>query len=215
MSVLYAEFETHLRQGGAIATAAAGAFFTGEDPVHQTLRDVTRRLSDAGIPYAVCGGMALVAHGYQRTTVDVNVLVTADGQAAAHAQLDGRGYVPPFTGSEHLRAGDTKVRVQFLVAGQYPGDGKPKPVAFPDPADASVDIGGVRYLSLPALVTLKLASGMTGGVTRLEDLADVVELTRLLRLPADFADRLPPYVRDKFAELWTAIQQDGPGHDAE
>ena len=56
---------------------------------------------------------------------------------------------------------------------------------------------------------------MTGGVTRLENLAGVVELTRLLRLPADFADGLPPYVRDKFTDLWTAIQQDGPGHDAE
>ena len=143
----------------------------------------------------------------------MDVLVTPAGLTAAHAALDGRGYVPPFAGSKHLRAGDTKVRVDFLVTGQYPGDGKP--VAFPDPAAVSTTIDGVRYLTLPSLVDLKLASGMTGGVTRLKDLADVVELTRILGLPADFAGQLTPFVRDKFAELWAGVQQSGPGHEHE
>ena len=49
-------------------------------------------------------------------------------------------------------------------SGGFPGDGKPKPVAFPDPAGASVDIGGIRYLSLEKLVELKLASGMTNPI---------------------------------------------------
>ena len=207
MAPTYTEFETHLRRGGAIALEAAGAFFMGTDPVHDTLRDITGRLEAAGIAYAVCGGMALVAHGYQRTTVGVDILLTPAGLAAAHAALDCRGYVPPFTGSKNLRAGDTKVRVEFLVAGQFPGDGKPKPVAFPDPAGVSVRIGGVQYLDLPTLVTLKLASGITGGVGRLKDLADVVELIRALALPADFADGLVPYVRDKFGELWRGVQE--------
>ena len=57
MAIPYAAFETHLRQGGAVATAAAGAFFMGTDPVHETLHDVAARLDAAGIPYAVCGGM--------------------------------------------------------------------------------------------------------------------------------------------------------------
>jgi hypothetical protein len=212
MPVPYAEYEAHLRQGGAVATAAAGAFFMGDDPVHHTLRDVTGRLAAAGIPYAVCGGMALVAHGYQRTTVDVDILVTPQGLSDAHAQLDGRGYVPPFTGSKNLRAGDTKVRIEFLVTGQFPGDRKPKPVAFPDPAAVATEIDGIRYLNLPTLIDLKLASGMTAP-GRLKDLADVQELIRALRLPSDFAAQLAPYVRDKFAELWTGVQPSGPGEE--
>ncbi len=181
----------------------------GDDPVHHTLRDLARRLDEAGIPYAICGGMALVAHGYQRTTVDVDVLVTPAGLVAAHAQLDGRGYVPPFPGSKNLRAGDTKVRIEFLVAGQYPGDGKPSPVPFPDPAAVSVDIDGIRYLTLPTLVTLKLASGMTAP-GRLKDLADVQELIRIRALPAAFADQLPPYTAGKYAELWQGVQASPP-----
>jgi hypothetical protein len=38
----------------------------------------------------------------------------------------------------------------------------------------------------------------------------VQELIRTLKLPRDFADRLNPFVRDKFFELWTAVEQSPP-----
>jgi hypothetical protein len=47
---------------------------------------------------------------------------------------------------------------------------------------------------------------MTGGVNRLKDLADVVELIKVLKLPEDFDQRLNPYTREKFAELWTGVR---------
>lgn len=102
-----------------------------DDPVHETLRDIARALQQSGVSYAVAGGMALVAHGYNRTTVDIDVLVSAEGLDAVHRALDGRGDLPPFPGSRNLRNTQTGVRVKSLVAGQFPGDGKPKPVAFP------------------------------------------------------------------------------------
>jgi len=45
---------------------------------------------------------------------------------------------------------------------------------------------------------------------RLKDLADVQELVRALRLPREFADGLNPYVRSKFEELWSAVEQSPP-----
>ena len=63
---------------------------------------------------------------------------------------------------------------KFLIAGEFPGDGKPKPVAFPDPGEVGVLIDGVRYVNLPGLVELKIASGMTGNLGRMKDLADVI-----------------------------------------
>src|SRR5262249_35110457 len=119
--------------------------------------------------------------------------------------LDGRGFLPPFEGSKNLRDTSTGVRIEFLVAGQYPGDGKPKPVAFPDPATSAVNIDGVSYVSLPKLVELKLASGMTSP-GRLRDLADVQELIRVRNLQADFANQLSPYVIAKFEELRAAVE---------
>lgn len=206
-------YESDLSADLTAALLEGSMHFEGNSAVFTSLRKIAARLDDLGIPYAICGGMALFAHGFRRFTEDVDLLVTADGLKRVHAALDGLGYLPPFKGSKQLRDADTKVRIEFLVTGQFPGDGKPKPVAFPDPVDVGTDIDGVRYLNLPTLVALKLASGLTGGVTRLKDFADVVELIRLLPLPAGFADQLPPYVRDKFAELWAGVQEAGPGHD--
>ena len=179
----------------------------GDDPVHQTLHEIARKLDELGVPYAVAGGMALVAHGYMRTTQDVDLLVTPAGLETIHRELDGRGYLPPFSGSQNLRNTQTGVRIEFILTGQYPGDGKPKPVAFPDPESVGLKINGVRYVNLTTLIELKLASGMTNP-GRLRDLADVQELIRVLKMPAEFAEKLSPFVQPRFAELWSGLRQD-------
>jgi hypothetical protein len=198
-------FEEIVRLGGSTALEEASQFLMGIGPVHQALRNISQKLDDLGIPYAVVGGMALVAHGYERTTVDIDILITSEGLETARASLEGRGYVPVFQGSRSLRDTNTGVRIEFLLTGGFPGDGKPKPVAFPDPGLAGVEIGGIRYVNLPQLVEMKLASGMTSP-GRLRDLADVQELIRTLNLPAPFSEQLNPYVRDKYAELWSAVK---------
>lgn len=200
-------FEITMRRGGSAALEEAEKFFMREDRVHRTLRRLAQRLEQLKIPYAVADGMALVAHGYERTTVDVDLLVDARGLEAIHEHFDGLGYVPPFSGSKNLRDADTGVRIEFIITGQYPGDGKPKPVSFPDPSSSSVSIDGIRYLSLETLVELKLASGMTNP-GRLRDLADVQELIRVLGLDDRFAERLNPFVRDKFGELRRGLADD-------
>lgn len=191
------------------ALQEGGMHFEKESAVHKALRKVTKRLAELGIPYAVAGGMALFVHGYRRFTEDVDILVTPEGLREIHRQLEGLGYVPPFAGSKHLRDAEHGVKVEFLVAGQFPGDGKPKPVAFPDPAAASVEIDGIRFLPLPKLVELKLASGMTNP-GRAKDLVDVQELIAVLKLPESFADQLDPFVREKFKELWAVVRDYPP-----
>jgi putative nucleotidyltransferase-like protein len=198
-------FEDRARRGGATAIEEAERFFMKDDAVHKALRNITARLEELGIPYAVAGGMALVGHGYRRTTVDVDILVTPEGLAAIHQRLEGLGYVPPFAGSKSLRDVETGVRVEFLVAGQFPGDGKPKPVAFPDPSTAAVEIGGIRYLKLNKLIELKLASGLTNPL-RLKDLGDVQELIRSIRPPRELAEQLDPSVRQTYLDYWDALQ---------
>ena len=150
--------------------------------------------------------MALFQHGYRRFTEVVDILVSKDGLRLIHERLEGLGYLPLFQGSKNLRNAESGVRIEFLVEGEYPGDGKPKPVAFPDPAAAGVERDGIRYLSLAKLIELKLASGLTNPL-RLKDIADIQELILLLKLPADFAEKLDPFVRAKYLELWTLIRQ--------
>lgn len=175
-----------------------------EGAVFKALREIARRLEDRGISYAVAGAMALDAHGFRRLTVVVDILVTRESLRRIHDELGGLGYVPPFIGSKNLRDTEHGVRIEFLIAGEFPGDGKPKPVAFPDPADVATDIAGVKYVSLRAVVEMKLASGMSNP-GRLKDLGDVQELIRALPLSREFANELDPSVQRTYLELWDAV----------
>lgn len=204
-------YEERLKRDRNWSMDEGDRFFRCADSVFKTLRKIALRLDDLGVSYAVAGAMALEAHGFRRLTVDVDLLVTRDGLKTVHAHLEGLGYVPPFSGSKNLRDIEHGVRIEFLIAGEFPGDGKPKPVSFPEPEQAGVVIDGIRYLSLPKLVELKLASGMTGGIDRMKDLADVVELIKTIGLSAEFAAELNPYVRDKYLELWHGIQESPVG----
>ena len=172
--------------------------FDERSAVHRSLSKITAKLSELGVPYAIAGGMALFRHGFRRFTEDVDILVSKDGLRRIHAELEGRGYLPVFAGSKNLRDTETGVRIEFLISGQFPGDGKPKPVAFPEPE--GIELDGMTFLSLPRLIELKLASGMTNP-DRLKDLGDVQQLISLLLLPAEFNASLHPFVRDKFDEL--------------
>lgn len=175
--------------------------FEENSAVFKALHNITRRLKALGIPYAVVGGMALFQHGLRRFTEDVDILVTKEDLKTIHEKLEGLGYLPPFTNSKHLRDTEQGVKIEFLTTGDYPGDGKKKPVVFPDPRAVSFESDGISYLSLPKLVELKLASGMTNA-GRLKDLSDVLELIKVLDLPLDFANQVDPFVRDKYKELW-------------
>jgi hypothetical protein len=195
------EQEARVFEGAAHATR----FFMGEADVHRALEKITRLFHEDNIPYAIIGAMALNEYGYRRVTVDVDVLMTREGLEAFKQKHLGLGYVPKFPGSKGMRDTENGVMIDVVLAGEYPGDGRPKPVAFPDPAVSAVQGGRIALLPLPRLIELKLASGMTAP-HRLKDLADVIELIRAAGLSADLASELDPFVRGKYQELWQAAQ---------
>jgi len=200
-------YEVRLRGDYDYAFEEGSMYFNQRSEVHKALKKIAERLDEMGVDYALVGGMALFHYGYQRFTDDVDLLVTADALKQIHSELEGRGYLPPFAGSKSLRDTENGVKIEFLITGGFPGDGKPKPVVFPDPKKAHTVIQGIRCLTLEALIELKLASGMTN-VTRAHDLGDVVALIRERKLDAQFAQRLHAYVQPKFIELVDAVRAD-------
>lgn len=184
----------------------AGEFFMGKSPIHAAAARFAEALSELGVPFAIAGALAASAHGHVRMTEDVDVLLTPEGLDRFRKHWLGRGWSEQFPGSRGLRDTVHQVNVDVILTGDYPGDGKPKPVAFPDPASASeLDRDGVPVLTLPALLTLKIASGMTAA-HRPRDLDDAIQLIRKNGLARDYASRLHPYVRQRFLELWEAAQ---------
>jgi len=182
-------------------------YFMGQGDLHGALAQLASDLKQQGIDYMVIGAVALLAYGYPRFTEDIDLVLTPAGLEAFHRNLVGLGYLPAFQGArKKLRSTRDGVSIEVLTSGEYPGDGQPKPVSFPVPADSSTDIDGVRIVTLEKLVELKLASGMTAP-DRLKDLADVQELIKIRELTSDFAERLNPYVREQYLQLCGAVEQ--------
>ncbi len=180
-------------------------FFMGEGVLNHTIQRLRRDLESAGIDYSVIGALALNQHGYRRFTEDIDLLMTKEGLQKFQDILVGLGYRPAFEGAiKKFRTIRENVPVEIVTTGEYPGDGLPKPVGFHDPKDHFVVIEGIKTVTLEKLIELKLASGMSAP-DRLRDLADVQEMIRLKKLGAEFADKLNPYVREKFLELYRAV----------
>jgi hypothetical protein len=159
------------------------------------------------VDFALAGGLAVGFRGHLRVTVDIDILITAEGLRRFKEQWLGRGDVEKVTGSKGIRDTESGIPIDFLIAGDFPGDGRPKPVRFPEPGSLSLGDMSYRVVDLRTLVELKLASGLSAPV-RLIDLADVIALIRANKLGPDFSALLDPSVRHKFAELWQAAQSE-------
>src|SRR5687767_11623243 len=134
-------------------------------------------LHAVGAEAVVGGGWAVWRHGYVgRVTQDVDIVVAADhvdallrAAAVAGFQVLARqpGRWPKIVHKE------TGITVDLLPEGERPGTpSRPAPTALPHPARVGATGAMLRYITLPALIELKLAAG------RARDESDVIELVR-------------------------------------
>ncbi|MFQ5687701.1 MAG: hypothetical protein ACE5GV_13685 [Candidatus Scalindua sp.] len=193
-------YESELEASFDVVLDEADKLYEGQGRLRKTYERLAKRLDELNIPYSLVGGYALILHGVRRFTEDVDLLVSEKGLADLHEELEGRGYVRVAPGSRNLRDTETGVRIEFVVTGEFPGDGKPKPVAFPDPQSVTETHEGIKVINLKSLIELKISSGITAK-RRLQDLADVQRLIQQYNLTSTFAGKLHPYVRKKFMEL--------------
>ena len=139
------------------------------------------------------GGWAVWRHGYVgRVTQDVDVVLPADrvDEFLRVAAVSGfevlarpQGWWPKVLHKE------TGIQVDILPEGKRPGTpSRPAPTTLPHPGALGAAGAGLRYITLPALVQLKLAAG------RARDESDVVELIRVN--PAEV-----PKIRDHLATV--------------
>lgn len=127
------------------------------------LRDL---LASAGTAYVVVGGVAVVHHGYVRTTRDIDLIVEASDGSRLESILGGAGF-------ERLRVNRWRhqasgVEVDLLFAGDpIPPAAKRR---YPAPGAVARSPREGDIVDLPPLLELKLAAA------RHQDLADVVGL---------------------------------------
>jgi hypothetical protein len=201
---MMADFEQIISSPTA-ASEEGLAFFRGQGMLNRTLLRAIADLERNAIDYALIGAVALNQHGYKRFTEDIAILMTKEGLKRFQQQLVGLGYRPAYQGAtKRFKTSAENVSIEVVTTGEYPGDGLPKPVVFPDPSQSFQVIDGVKTITLEKLIELQLASGMTAP-DRLKDLADVQEILKIKGLGPEFAGSLDESVREKFHELQQAI----------
>lgn len=178
----------------------------GESEAQKAAQKIVGILEAEGVPYVVIGALALNEYGHKRVTVDVDLVMRAADLQSFKQRWLGRGYAERVPGTGKLLDTEFDVHIDVLSTGRFPGDDKPKPIAFPDPATTAIRGKPFALLPIEKWIELKLASGIVAA-HRLKDLADVQELIRAAHLPISMADALDPWVRDKFLELWHAVDK--------
>jgi hypothetical protein len=196
----------------ALATASVEycwRFFVGEAEAQKALVKLVGILEREDLPYAIIGALALNEYGHRRVTVDVDLIMRDDDLRTFKARHLGKGYAERVAGTGKLIDTELNVHVDVLSAGRFPGDDKPKPIAFPDPATTAIRGAPFAMLPVERFIELKLASGMVAA-HRGKDLVDVQELIKSAGLARDVSARLHPWVQSKFIELWELAQVTDP-----
>lgn len=77
----------------------------------EELREITARLGQEGIDYALCGGLAMAVYALPRATLDIDLLVQVESAAAAERALEPLGY---FVGTAGMSFHQGKIRMARL-----------------------------------------------------------------------------------------------------
>lgn len=130
----------------------------------------SEKLLEAGIPHALAGGLAVGAHGYPRTTDDVDFLV---GDEAFEKHAGG------FVTLKLPLIAIGNVRVDFVSIEDSKEELRQLRVAVEQPPESE----GIPIVPLSALVYMKLKAG------RQKDIADLVELLKRGKVDLEAIDQ--------------------------
>jgi hypothetical protein len=136
---------------------------------------LTTSLDEAGIPYAVCGALALAIHGHPRATKDIEFLTAPEQIVALKAVARVHGFTLEALPMTFSSSAITIHRVSRLVGAQIltldilDGSGVLAPV-WNTRERLDTSRGSVWVVSRQGLITMKLAAG------RPQDLADLARL---------------------------------------
>lgn len=139
---------------------------------------VTETLDKAGIDHALCGGIAVLIHGYPRLTRDIDILLREEDLQKARSSLEESGYtlssgILPFdTGKPSERrvfrvtkvAGKDHMTLDLVLVSPFLED------VWLGREEHLVEDRKLRVVSLEGLAKMKRAAG------RPQDLADLSQL---------------------------------------
>jgi len=188
-----------------IADVSWERIISAVEKVRARLLRAAAALDKAAIPYAVTGGNAVAAwvsrvdEAAVRNTRDVDLLLRRSDLAPAIRALEVAGFVYRRSAGVEMFLDGPGAKARDAIHILFAGEKVRPDYAYPAPdvADAEAT-GGMRLVSLDALVRMKLTSFRDRDRMHLRDMIDVglVDASWCPRLPADLAKRLQALIDD-------------------
>ncbi len=166
----------------------------------RSVEAIVRALNDANVRYLIVGGVAVNVHGYERLTVDLDVVVGLDRQNIIDAlrALEAIDYHMSVPVTPEAFA-DRQLREQWrrekgmIVLKLWSDKHRRTPidVFIYEPFDFERELAAARWESLSAdlkapIVSYETLVQMKREAGRPQDLADVVDLARIQELKKEF-----------------------------
>ncbi|MDX1964529.1 MAG: nucleotidyl transferase AbiEii/AbiGii toxin family protein [Pirellulales bacterium] len=143
---------------------------SGGDPTLTAFREQAEVL---GANPVIVGGVAVIHHGYRRTTEDRDVLLLhREAEALANHLMDAPNWERVEIRQYAFLYHPTGIHVDFLVSGHLMQLGRPYFFPGTHQIDVSGEVAGIPVIGLQDLIWLKLVAG------RMQDLADIMELCK-------------------------------------
>jgi hypothetical protein len=166
----------------------------------RSVEAIVKSLNDAGVKYLIVGGVAVVAHGYERLTKDLDLVIGLEREniiRGLHALMK-IGYrmsipVTPEDFADQAKRTHWRKNKNMIVLKLWSDTHRRTPVDVfvYEPFDFDAEYAASRHekvmLNLKApVVSLKTLLKMKRAAGRPQDLADIMDLKRIEKLKREF-----------------------------
>jgi hypothetical protein len=170
------------------------------------LGSIAVQAAERGLPFMVAGGHAVIAHGHQRNTFDLDLIIRRSDQAAWTDLVKGAGYGFHREGPTFLQFNPSNAQLLPLDLMLVGDETFAKLMADAVPAPGSAE--GAKVVSLRHLLALKchaIKHGHRGRIVK--DADDVIRLAQANKLDLDEPDIRDLFLKHGTAELYEKVRR--------
>src|SRR5208283_2238250 len=169
------------------------------------IQEISRKAGEAGILFLVIGGFAVYAHGYVRTTDDLDLIVPGGQRARWSKLLDSFGMVVKNDAATFLQfdpkdEADMEVDLMFVSEKVFEQLNQ-------SAVEATVEGVKVKVVSLLHLIALKCHSLQNSkALRRLKDMDDLIQLILVNRLDLNEPELRATILKHGSAETYEKLR---------
>lgn len=159
-----------------------------------SMKSIYNILKSNNINFIFIGGATLPFYNYNRTTEDIDILISKEDKAKFES-LNGKYFKKAFQGATRTFVwNNPKTKIDIL----YSGDEK-QSLEYKEPKEIGYKKNGLPFITLENLIEYKLSAN------RYIDLNDVEQLITKNKLSKNLADNFKKDLRKKYVEIWDKI----------